>query len=614
MAITIIKPETGKGTSYYEATVTRFERALKHRQELFYGDKSWKRAIKLNAGMHWAQRDPDDEDITSENVRDRITVNITGAAVQDFLPFLVRQNPEFILTPTEPDTGNKAKLATAGINHFWQKGKMTRQYKMSVQDMLVIGHGILKTGYQFEVDADTATDLKYGELNFDTFIKVDHPFLKRVNPFKFVFDPTADDSTLHTARWAAEVLFKPLQDIVTNERYDPKVRKKIGNGTYTPETVDSFLTKHFSGQQALGDWSKMEPDEVNAQQLVVLFEFWDKKFGKYMVFAGGVEEPLIEEDWKYDYLEEFPFVLSNFQPINDQPYGPGLPMLMEDQQHEKNRIRTAEFQHRRKFSKRKFVISQNAVSSGAELEKLLNDKDEYIVVQGVAGQSIQELPAPSLPTDNYRVDAVIDEDIRQILGQDELATGKALPSRTTAREVDVRQGLIGLKAQERVERVDELAYDAAEQILAHLQANLEMPRMVSITGPDGAEWAKLTKDEIQGKFGLELQSSSKEEYDPATEKAQRLQIMQVLVQNAEYAAQQGVGVDFIGLTEWTLESFDRPEIERFFYQMNPEPGPEQLEQEVGVGGAPDDIQSASVNEASLLAGEQAGGQSGGLGV
>jgi hypothetical protein len=613
MAITIIKPETGKGKDYHEATISRFERGLKFRQELFYGDNSWKRAIKLNMGMHWANRDPDDVDITSENVRDRITVNITGAAVQDFLPFLVRQNPEFLLTPEEPNAGPQAKLATAGLNHFWKKGKMTRQYKMSVQDMLVIGHGILKTGYRFEVDMDAPVDPKHGETNFDTFIKVDHPFMKRVNPFKFVFDPSADDSTLHTARWAAEILFAPLQDVITNQRYNPKVTKKIGNGVYTPETVDSFLTKHFSGTNTLGDWSKMEPDDLKAQQLVVLFEMWDKKFNRYLVFAGGVKEPLIEEEWKYDYLEEFPFVLSNFQPINDMPYGPGLPMLMEDQQHEKNRIRTAEFQHRRKFSKRKFVISQNAVASGAEMEKLLNDKDEYIVVQGTADQSIKELPAPPLPSDNYRVDAVIDEDIRQILGQDELATGKALPSRTTAREVDVRQGLIGLKAQERVERVDELAYDAAEQILAHLQANLEKPRMVRIAGPDGVSWEQLTKEDIQGKYGMEMQSSSKEEFDPANEKAQRMQIMQVLIQNAEFAAQQGVGVDIIGLTEWTLEAFDRPEVERFFYQMEPEPGPEQLEQEVSTQPMPDDIQSASVNQGSLDAGAM-GGMSGGLGV
>jgi hypothetical protein len=295
------------------------------------------------------------------------------------------------------------------------------------------------------------------------------------------------------------------------------------------------------------------------------------------------------------------------------PYGPGLPMLMEDQQHEKNRIRTAEFQHRRKFSKRKFIISQNAVANASEMEKLLNDKDEYIVVQGTADQSIKELPAPPLPSDNYRVDAVIDEDIRQILGQDELATGKALPSRTTAREVDVRQGLIGLKAQERVERVDELAYDAAEQILAHLQANLEKPRMVRIAGPDGASWERLTKEDIQGKYGMEMQSSSKEEFDPANEKAQRMQIMQVLIQNAEYAAQQGVGVDIIGLTEWTLEAFDRPEVERFFYQMEPEPGPEQLEQEISTQPMPDDIQSTSVNQGSLDAGAM-GGMSGGLGV
>jgi hypothetical protein len=92
-----------------------------------------------------------------------------------------------------------------------------------------------------------------------------------------------------------------------------------------------------------------------------------------------------------------------------------------------------------------------------------------------------------------------------------------------------------------------------------------------------------------------------------------MQIMQVLIQNAEYAAQQGVGVDIIGLTEWTLEAFDRPEVERFFYQMQPEPGPEQPEQEVSTQQLPDDIQSASVNQASLDAGAAAGPQ-GGLGV
>ncbi len=138
--------------------------------------------------------------------------------------------------------------------------------------------------------------------------------------------------------------------------------------------------------------------------------------------------------------------------------------------------------------------------------------------------------------------------------------------------------------------------------------------MVEIAGPDGVTWEKLTKDEIQGKFGMELQSSSKEEYDPANEKAQRMQIMQVLTQNAEFAAQQGVGTDIVGLTEWVLEAFDRPEVERFFYQMQPEPGPEQMEQEVSTALPPEDIQSASVNEASLLAGEAAGPQSGGLGV
>jgi hypothetical protein len=612
---TIYTPEPKSGKKAYGLHMGRMEHALRWRQELPYGDNAWKRSINLYRGHHWS----DDhsfawEEVTSDNPRDRITVNVTASHIEDTLPFLIRQRPEFVLRPRNGASIQSAPLSSEVLNYSWREQGVHKQTKMAVQDGLVIGHGIMKAGYNLLVDWDEAENVSsQGHINYQSFIRKDEPFAKRINPFKFVFDPTAEDQTLNTARWAAELIFKPRHDVINNKLYSQRLRNDLKSGKENFTLLPSFIKDTFNQTTGETHWSRMSDEEVDMQDLVVLFELWDRKFEKYYVFPYGVERPLIEENWKYPYLDGFPYVMWNFMPMNDLPYGPGIPMLLENQQIEKNRIRTTEFTNRRKHGTRKIAVHTNAIDD-KELEKFMSEDDEVIMLNAPANQAIQVIESATLPSDNYQVDAIIDEDMRVLLGADALLQGGSLPSRTSAREIDARQGVIGLKMQERVARVDDFVFEVATQFWQHIQANMSTNRIVKIAGPEAAQsWVKVTPEDIKGEYDLEMHSTSKPEYDPLQEKQQRLSLLQMMIQQAPVMAQFGYAINVPEVLKWALESFDRVETDNFVTQIPPQPpaGGAGPGQEVSTAPGADPMAAGSQGPISGLAGAALGGLSNG---
>jgi hypothetical protein len=573
----ILTPEPVTGALAYKTQMQRLEQTLRWRQQRTIGDKLWTRAGALNAGRHWADT-ADKIDPTSDSPNDRITVNLTASTIQDFLPYLLRKNPEFIMLATQADpmAEDSAMLTSVLMNYYWQELRFQRQLRKSVLDGLVIGHGIMKTGYMLEGDFDEAANAaKHGKIELRDYVRKDEPLIRRVNPFKFLFDPNAPDRDLESARWAGEIFFMPLQDVLNNDRYSRSVRQQLANGKLSATTVQAFMAAQGDGviNETQAAWTKLSEDEMRAHELIVLVELWDKKFEKYYIFPWGVEKPLVEESWKFPYLDGFPYAKWDFIALNDEPYGLGIPAFVEDQQMELNRIRSTEYQHRRKHSRSKIGITENMIDP-VELEKLTNNKDEVFFVKGPISQVMQFLTPPSLPADNYRVDATIKEDFRQLTGQDQLQSGGTMPSRTTAREIEAREGIIGLKAEERIQRVDDFVMEIGTQLLQHLQANVTVKKVVRIAGPEGQMlWRDLSPQEIKREYDMELVSTSVPEHDPMTERATRTQIYQLTLQQLPYLMQSGYMVNVPEMLTWTLEAYDMPRSKsaRFIVPMPPPP-------------------------------------------
>jgi hypothetical protein len=599
----LIKSEPKTGPEAYRAAHSRVDAAMKWRMDRRVGDKMWYRADKLYRGDHWTDND-DSMDLSSDNPRERITVNLTGSMIDDYAPFLVRRNPKFILHPkpkkADLDSVNllleKSKLNSYLLNYAWEEYAVQSTYKAVVDDGLIYGYGVAKTGWALEL-AEAVNPKRHGKIEMDSLYRVNQPFARRIDPFKFFFDPSAPDRTLRTARWVAEIIFMPLSDVVSNKMFSKEIRNKIAAGSETPTTVPSFLAKGDADQE----WKKLLEEEARGNTLVVLWEYWDKKFEKYYVFADGIEKPLIEEDTnKFPYLDGFfPYVDWKFVNRAGEPYGTGgIPAKVEDQQREKNRVRTTEYNHRRKYAATKFGIIQNQVDE-SELHKLTSDQDEVFFTKGPVDQVIRAFNPPPISSDNYRVDQTIDEDMRRLLGLDALHSGGNLPSRTSAREIDARTSLMGTKLQGRVEAVDKFALDLAGQLWKHMQHNLTSDQVVRIAGDEGQLlWESIPVEDIKGDFDFEVVSSSKEDPDPVQERQQRTQLLQILFQNAPMLAEQGMMLDAASVLKWAMEPYERPETEGFIIPIPQPPQPEQ-----GPGG---EVGLGTDDPGAVINAEQAG--------
>ena len=598
----LIKALPKSGSDYYRSAHGRVHAAMKWRHERRIGDKMWRRAEKLYRGEHWSHVDDDPD---SDMPRDRITVNLVASMINDYAPFLVRRNPQFILKPRPKASDlmsieeaiEKGKLNSYLLNYFWQEYGIQPAYRDAVDDGLIYGTGIVKTGWALEL-AEAINPSRQGKIEMDSLLRANNPFARRISPFMFHFDPSAPDSTLRTAGWSAELIYMPLVDVVHNKNFTAKVRNSIAAGKDTPTTVASYLK---ALDDADSEWAKWHDEASEGHELVVLWEFWDKRFEKYLVFADGVEEPLIEENTaKFPYLDSFfPYVKWDFIRRAGEPYGVGgIPSLVEDQQLEKNRIRTTEYHHRRKYATTKWGVVNGQIDE-QELLKLTSDDDEVIKTTGAIDQVLRPFNPPAISSDNYRVDQTIDEDMRRMLGLDALHSGGNLPSRTSAREIDARTSLMGTKLQGRVEAVDQFALDVAQQLWQHTQAHLQTDQVVRIAGDaGGALWQRIPVQDIQGDYDFEVVSSSKEDPDPVQERQQRSQLLQILMQNAPMLQQQGFMVDFANVLKWAMEPYERPETEGFIVPIPPPPAPPD-----GAGG---EVGMGVQDEGAVINSEQAG--------
>jgi len=560
--------EKGSGSYDYDIWLSRIDNALRWRQNYWNGDRNWNRAYDMFRGIHWRDRDNNIDGPASDQLRDRITVNKTQSSILNVVPFLMTTHPEFQGKARQPSKTVSVQLQTAKLNYEYNQRDMNKQVKASVYDSVICGHGICKIGYVFEIDSSKSK--ADGEIEYASYVTQDHPFVRRVSPFFFLIDPTASENNIETARWVAELYFKTERDILANERYSKTVRNKIKNGTYDLKYRQSTLGANATDQPFLSNLTNQTDDpKLPESQLVMLSEVWDKKYKKYYVFADGVREPLIEKDWPYNYIDNFPYVKLDYVPLPDELYGIGIPYQIEDQQFELNRNRTYAFDHRRRFSARKYEALANLDES--ELNKLIEGEDGTIIRVPQIG-SVSPIPDAPMPQDVQLVEGMINADIQDATGLDALIQGRNLPSRTTSGEVSTRTSLFRLKLDDRVDAVDDFILKIANQVLQHIKANFTQQEAIELLGEQGAYWETLTPEMIKEEVDIFMETVSAPKVDPLLDRQQRLQIWQIATQMLPLIQQGLIKLDLNKLFGWVLESFGIKDIGRFYAPaLTPQP-------------------------------------------
>lgn len=549
----------------------RIDASLKWRQRVYNGDKMWLRSLKLVSADHWMNDQRFSDDPTSDNPRDEITVNVIGSTVKDFMAFLFKYNPKFLLRARRKEAILAARLKQSLINYWWREKGWKHIVQKSVWDYLIFGHAIVKTGWVLELDAAKAPD-KDGNIEWDDAVRVNEPTVRRVDPFHFIVDPEAPERNLETSRWCAESIHKPLRDVLVNTKYDKSVIAGLRTGKYTPACVPS-QTKMMRGTERLND-----DEGLQADSLVRLFEVWDKKFHRYFVLLDGVDKPLFEGNWPYAdeagevYLDGFPYVFKVYDALPNDWYGQSLPFQLEDQQLELNRIRTLAFTHRRRNAVS--VYGATGQVGVDQLAKLQNAQDGEIVQNLPGPGSLWLIPSAPLPEDNYRVEQMIQGDINRLSGADQLTSGGSLPSRTSATEITARQDYTGRKIDMRVDAVDCLLADVTRQVLQHMEVNMEKAEVVRVEGPLGDTWEHLTPQDAKAEVDLEITTVSATREDETEDKQQAIQTFGQISQMAEMLTQQGYAVNWPKVFAWVMLKQDVKEADEFLIPVAPPPPPD----------------------------------------
>src|SRR5262245_44982932 len=522
--LTDFRSETGDPWEDGEIWLSRIVLTRQARAQRRNGEKDWRRYYRWYEGEQWEDRGGMGSQVSSDNPRDTATVNKTGSIINSIVPFLINDEIKFLLKPQRPTDDVSAMIQQSLLNYEWRERKMGRAMKACARDLVTIGHCVAKTGYTVEVDEARKVE-KNGVINYADYIRKDAPWVERVNPLDFIFDLSAKDHSLHTARWCAEVFFEPYADVLSNKSYDRETLGELRSGNSAVSTKAAW--EHLGVDQKL--MRALNTVTLPEDNLVTLIEIWDKKYQKRIIYADGCPRPLLVEDWPYLYLDNFPYAMANYIDVPNQPYGMGLPRWIEDQQLQLNRMATLEQDIARK-SRPRHAASETTAPE--EIQKWQNGDDIII-------GDIKPIQHADLLPSFQQIQANIERAIEQMTGADALLQGARLPSRTTAGEIGTRARLTGLKLDQHVEDFEEFVEEVAIQVLHHLKKFRTTTDVIEVVGPNGAYWTEYTNEDILADIDVEVEYFAAPKTDPDLARQQALQVFQLAVQSLPVLAQSG---------------------------------------------------------------------------
>ena len=168
------KPSSDKLTEYRQ----HLEASKKWRKDEGY-DAVWRRLVDLYKGKHYDQYSNED----------RMLINISFSTINVIAPAIAVNYPKITVNAVSPDNAAQAVIAEAVVNYWWRHRDIKDEFRRAVKDLLICGHGWIKTGYRFVEEAavgeegDDNDPQSGGEAQPNSIILQDSPFAERVSPF-----------------------------------------------------------------------------------------------------------------------------------------------------------------------------------------------------------------------------------------------------------------------------------------------------------------------------------------------------------------------------------------------------------------------------------------------
>ena len=508
-----------KPTDALKRYQSELARGRNHRAD---GDREgkWSRMVSLYEGDHYQ----------GDAKGDRMVVNRAFKTKNVISPSVALRNPKFMVTARLPEHAAQALLTTDILNYVWTSNRYKAEFRLAVDDDLVVGHGWLKVGYKFAKPVEVKADPNGGPMDADAEPGVDdrvdkegnvehekydadteRAFVERISMFDMFVDP--DARHLGEARWIAQRVRRPVADVRVDGRYVASHRKMAA--VTSPDKWED---------------SRDEPFGVNSvsKGFCEVWEFYDLRENTVCTILGGYEKGFLIAPTKMPYAFGHPFIMLRNYDVPDKFYPMGELESIEALQHELNKTRTEQMEHRR-GNQRKYLAMTDALDSDGWEALQSNIDGEVVKVspQYSLSEAVQLMPTHNIAGDAYNMSDIIDGDIDDITGAQDFSQTTI---RRTATEAAMIQDQSNARSADKLARIEDALALVGERLIQLMQQYMTGSQVIRIVGTDASPiWLEYDRKMIEGRFDFEVEGGSTQPMNESSRRQAALQFSDAML-------------------------------------------------------------------------------------
>ena len=487
---------------------------------------------------------------------DQSVVNIVLPHLSIILASIVARDPQLIAVPIGGGQIAEANAQTAErlLEFQWRRARATDKLRDATHDMLILGNGFLKVSWDYVEEDRELEDWERTEAALDaeklerglallenrdpqsvealkaqikqSAVEVlrNEPFVEWVSPYDLFVPPNA--RRVIDTPWICHRVSLPRDEVLANPAY--KVEE---------EDLVSDITVDDTGSEYSAEWRREAErhrgiySEYDTLDTVTLYEFYDMRARKIMVFQVDSAEPIFEGDLPYNHRYS-PFVhLRNYSPNGHSFWAFGDLENIATLQNMFNEFWTLQIESARRAGN-KYIADEDFATP--ELRAALeSDEGDLVAVARTNGMDISQLiqAIPRLPMSGEILNSKqeLEEYVQKVLGINDFQAGGIGADRMSATAAAVVDGIATLRAQEKIAAVEDGASQIGNLILLLCQEFMDTPQIIRVSGTRHNFWQEVDSDMIWGEYLVSVEGGSTKSVNPQTREQQGIRIMNEIV-------------------------------------------------------------------------------------
>jgi len=479
-------------------------------------------------------------------------VKLLYTIVNNFIPAIVLADPDIIVKPRKNVSVDQIELIEKVSNYYWRELNIKDELKKVVQDTMIFGFGVMKTGWHTKLKSRNKKvdiDSPGGEKTFNVseYIQADSPLMHRVSPYLFMWDPQA--RTIDRARWVGEKLIRPIEEVVNNKAYNTKAVNQI-------QATNFGMQDYIFSEDGQSNLIEEDPDRY-----VLLYEIHDRERDLLITLAHGVEEPLRVIPYPYKNLEGTHYGMLVYNPLPDKVLGLSLPELLKDQQIALNRARTLQANHAKRAARIYGVNVQSGIKR-EDVEALQRATDGSVIFTNDDPGHIKSIEHAALPRELFEIADIARSDMFQVSGTPPHRIGMPAGGRTTATEIQSMNADEQVRLEDVRAETEDFSAMMTKKMIQIMANKLSDEKVVMIVGEDKFVPFTFTREDLRGEFDFTIDAGSMSRQSREVERQQLMQFLNM--------AAQVPGVNPLEIVKRIAKTFGWKQLDKIFAPPQPQ--------------------------------------------